>query len=167
MLKGSRWDSLSGEERIAEFNVLGYANFITKHTFVSRALICNGEYSTRAFLMYLIQMKKVGYSSQEQYAERQADYMKWMWQSYNPMRSDSDAQDVWQRTRDSVIDELNSFKRDYQAAKEEVDQHRATITNSLKADLLKMLSQGGDARSRIARLYAMAKHGEYKNPNTI
>lgn len=151
------------EDRIAEFNVLGYANFITKHTFVSRALICNGEYSTKAFLMYLIQMKKVGYSSQEQYAERQADYMRWMWQSYNPMRSDSDAQDVWQKTRDSVLDELTSFKRDYQAAKEEVEEHRAKVSQSLKTDLLKMLSMGGDARARIAQLHRMATMGEYKN----
>lgn len=151
--KTATWESKSASDKIAEFNVLGYANFITKHTFVARPLIVNGEYSTKAFLMYLIELKRTGYGSQEQYAERQADYMKWLWQAYNPMQSDDDAMKVWNDTRTTVLDELNNFKNDYEISKQKVDTHKAHVNRSLKNDLLHMLARGGTDRNRIAQLY--------------
>lgn len=135
----SAFTALSAADKIAEFYVLGYKAFIEKHTFVSRVLVTHAEYSTQAFLSHLVEMKRNPYNGQEQYIDHQANYMRFLFKAYNPGAPDSEATAVWVSTKNTLVEEMASFKRDYESSKQQAETHRASVTSALKLDLLKVM----------------------------
>ena len=59
----------------------------------------------------------VGVKTDEEYCERQADYVKYVWMYSNNHLSTKKLNTIWQQTKDALMEELSTRKRETEAIK--------------------------------------------------
>jgi hypothetical protein len=132
------WSSKKPHEKMSDFNGFGFSDFIKEYSIVSRQMIVNREFNSKAFKRYLKRLKNVGYHSQEDWAMRQAEYMEYLCLELNKGSPNIKgiAKELKDSTYESLIDEMNSFKKDFKEAKtkaaEEIENDRKKMLDKLK-----------------------------------
>lgn len=144
------WHKKDMGDKIVEFNILGYSSFIIKHQIVARYLI-DGQYKTRAFKKYLERLESRPPSGQEEWAELQAFYAKWLFKVFNPHAPDAEARNIFEKTKENLLKELNGFKEDFKSSKAEVEDHDRKIAEELKKDLL-LLAKNPATREQLRKI---------------
>lgn len=141
--KQSGWLERKPEEKMVDFRSMDtlVADFISKYKVVSRCMIVNGEYNTKVFERYLAKLKTKGYTTQEDWAERESDYVKWLWMAYNPHQPQNHAQQVWTDTKKNLLDEENKFKNDYKEAEKKAKELSTQILKEHKKDIIAMFKK--------------------------
>ena len=161
MCQNREWMEKEDPDKISDFRGFGYDEFITKFVIVSRAMITHGEYHPNAFDKYLRRLLSKGYASKEEWVERQADYMKYLWldlkskgssKRYKKLADSPAADKYWRDTKAGLQGEYDSFHHDFETAQMAVKEKQEKITDELKADLLKLADQDP---ARMEQILAM------------
>lgn len=150
--KQPKWLARKPEEKMNDFRAMDslVSDFMNKYKVVSRSLIVNGEFNTKVFERYLTKLKIKGYKSQEEWAERESDYIKWLYMAYNPHSNETHLQQIWTDTKKNLLDEENKFKADFAEAEKKTEilnkelmiEHKKDIYEMIKKDpkLIKLLT---------------------------
>jgi hypothetical protein len=150
--KNADWSAKPSDDKLAHFRGnKRYSAFITKYPIPMRYMFRYNEYASDAFRKYLIRLKTLSYKSKEEWAMRQADYVKLLWQYFNPKASAQEAADQWQYAKKSICDETESFQTDYEKAKVRADEQKAAISVVHK----EILTQYVADNSALERLEAL------------
>lgn len=132
------WADKKAHDKMSDFNGFGFSDFIAEYNIVSRQMIVNKEFHPKAFKKFLKRLKEVGYHSQEEWAMRQAEYMEYLCLILNKGSPNIKgvAKELKDTTYQSLIDEMNSFKKDFKEAKtkaaEEIENDRKNMIEKLK-----------------------------------
>lgn len=132
-------DELKENERMSYYANGIYGDFIKQHNIVSRYLIVHRQFSKRAFRLYLIRLQKRSYKDRDEWAERQADYVKYLWRDTNPHGDEREAQMQWQYARDSVRKEMRDFEETYERAKKRSEADKAEAFVKYREQLYNLL----------------------------
>lgn len=151
MRKDATWAKRDVTAKIGYFQDRGYSNFITKYAVPTRYMVMYDEYSHRAFLKYLVRLKTVGYRSKDEWIERQADYVKYLWRAYNPRGSTKEAADARQTAYEHIKKEMDSFETDYDRAKVKAEERRRTALSDNRQALIDLL-RDAEIAAKIERL---------------
>lgn len=111
------WGAKSTENKILYFQSK-YNDFVTKYSIPVRYMVAYHEYDEKVFYNFLNKMKN-GYNSRDDWIKLQADYIQMLYNSYNPKSSKS--QDIWVKAYESIKSEMDTFKSDYDKAKEKAE----------------------------------------------
>lgn len=145
------WLAKPYEKRQIDFRVAGYSDFMKKYNVVSRKIIEHGEFSAGAFERYLRRLRTVGYQSRDGWADREADYMLYLWRALNPHGDTRVGQEVWRHTQESLIKEYDSFQSDYKKASQKAKENLQHVSSQNRQDLLLMARRDPAFRDRLLR----------------
>jgi methyl-accepting chemotaxis protein len=146
--KDAEWAKKEVTAKISYFQDKGFSNFITKYAVPTRYMVMYDEYSHHAFQKYLVRLKTVGYKSKDDWVERQADYVKFLWRAYNPRGSAKEAADARHAAYESIKKEMDGFENDYDKAKVKAEERRRTALSDNRQALLDMLADT-ETRTKI------------------
>lgn len=149
----AEWAAKKPSEKISTFHEGGYQEFITKHSVVVRCMMMNDEFNEDAFIKYLLRLKTKGYSSKEEWIERQADYTKYLWRAYNRHGSTREANEYWQQSRERIKNEMQSFEKDYEKAKDRAETKKVECTNFHKQNLKDMIVNDPAMRAKLETIW--------------
>lgn len=150
--KDPEWNKKTIQEKMQHFESHPtFGKFTIKHSIPLRYMIQYGEFNLDAFKKYLNALEKVGYHSKDDWVKRQADYVKFLWQAYNPHRNLKEANIEWQIAYQSIKAEMDSFESDYERAKKETENRIAEASRE-KKELLKQLLQQKEKQAELAKL---------------
>ena len=118
-------------EKIDIYQKSEFKEFYIGFPIVSRYMICMGQYNAKAFKKFLIKCqntksteRKETDTPEELWVQRQADYIKYLWESYQkPHFNREHANDIWRHAYKTLLNEFKDFK----------DLHK-TIEDRLKVD---------------------------------
>lgn len=147
------WSEKKVNDRIGYFQSLGYNDFITKFAVPVRYMVSYTEYREDVFRKYLARLKTLGYNSQDDWIDRQADYVKMLWRAYHPHARTTEAQLEWKRARESIKDEMDSFKTDYDKAKVKADERKKVVDDDHRGILKNLLDKDPRGRERLEQMY--------------
>lgn len=158
------WMKKNFNDKQIDFRVAGYADFMQKYPIVARHLIEFGEFSMPAFERYLEKLRVVGYNSLDEWAQRQADYVKYLCRAYDPKAPRNMINYYYENARKGLINETASFKKDYEAAKDKVSSVQTTVNKEIRTDLKKMIEADPEMLQRLAEM--KRKIDESRSPPT-
>jgi gas vesicle protein len=130
--------ALSKEEQL-DYYQRSNAAFHMMFPIVIRYMVMFGQYSTRAFTRHV---KKIGakpYRSEDEYCERQADYVKYLFMELSPAHDSKEAKAVWQQTYDKLKLEVESFKEARKNAQETLKANDAKSSAERRNELRKAI----------------------------
>lgn len=138
------FNKMDYDEKRVQMNIKGFGNFINRFPVVYNAMILNNEFNARAFIKYFKKMLKFPPKSKEEWASREADYMKYLFMEYNPRCDIKLAQEVFRDTRDNLLKEFDATQAAWSEAAEKVEQKKKEVSDSLKSDILNLLAKNPD-----------------------
>lgn len=138
-------------DRLSYFQSIGYTDVCTKYIIPIRYMLEYNEFSAKAFNKYLKRLETVSYKSQEEWCERQADYVKFLYMEYNPHCPQNHLVEVWQKARDSIQNEMQSFKNDYETAKAKTEEKNDQILRE-KKEILKQLCKDPKIKNMVMQI---------------
>lgn len=160
---------------------LNYRDFMTEYPITTRYMICMGQYSSKAFRRMLDKIKSVqhppadkrekGYM-EDQWVRRQADYIRYLWESYQKHHYDhAEAAMVWEDAYTKLKGEFDDFRNKHKESETIVKEEKEKFKADNAKDLflrLKSGTQSLDERESVA-LYEALKDKLYakRHSNTL
>ena len=151
--KDASFKELENQDKLEVFRTkLGYATFMEEFPIVSRYMICYGQYSEKAFERMLRKIETVvhpppdkrdkGYM-EDQWVRRQADYVQYLWESYQKRHQNTaERQWIWQTTYDRLRKEFDDFRDMHKDVEERVKNERKTLAGQNARELLERVKSG-------------------------
>lgn len=130
------WMKKDPQDKIGYFQSIGFSDFITKFSIPAKYMVMYEEYSRKAFYKYLVRLKTIGYHSKDDWIDRQADYIKFLWRAYNPKGNSSEGILIWQESKNKIKKEMEDFEGDYKKAEHKAEQRAAAAIESNRKALL-------------------------------
>ncbi len=140
-------DEMKENERMAQYTTSEWSDFIKQHNIVSRYIIVHGQFRTRAFRMYLQRLAKIGYKDRDGWAERQADYVKYLWREMHPHGNNAEAMLQWKHVRDGVRQEMREFEDSFERAKTRSEADRKLAFENYRQKLAELLIKQSSQQS--------------------
>lgn len=135
----SKFLAMDIDERL-DYYQRRYHNFAMTFPIVLRYMIQLNQYHKAAFTKYVKKMQNNPYRSEHEYCERQADYVKYLFMRLSPSHNAKEAQAVWQKTRDMLVEELEIFKRANEKVKQKLEKNNSQNSEERRKELKRMLS---------------------------
>jgi adenine C2-methylase RlmN of 23S rRNA A2503 and tRNA A37 len=109
-----------------------------------------GQFSVNAFKKYLLKCKNVehdsikskerGYS-EDQWIQRQSDYVRYLWESYQKINfSKIESDDIWKNTYEILKQEFKDFKDLHKNIEDKLDKEKITNKEEMVKELLSRLA---------------------------
>lgn len=161
-LKTTSWMAKDAQEKITDFNGRGYQDFNSKYAIVARYMLINEEYSPKAFEKYLFKLRVNGFKDQDGWADRQADYVKYLFIEYNKREEKdkkklaTDADVIWRESKKNLLEEVQSFKKDFEEAKTRVVELQKELDKKYREDLRQVCKTDPAARAALLAMYNKA-----------
>ena len=141
---------MSDTDKISLYQKSEFTNFYTEFPIVSRYMICMGQFSVNAFKKYLLKCKNVehdsikskerGYS-EDQWIQRQSDYVRYLWESYQKINfSKIESDDIWKNTYEILKQEFKDFKDLHKNIEDKLDKEKITNKEEMVKELLSRLA---------------------------
>jgi RNA polymerase-interacting CarD/CdnL/TRCF family regulator len=136
--------NMSDSEKINIYQKSKFKEFYTSYPIVCRYMICMGQFSVKAFNRFLkkcetmntFPQKRGSEASEEQWIMRQADYVRYLWESYQKQHfSTVESQNIWKHAYDTLKQEFKEFKDMHK----KVEDKLKTDEKFNKAELVKEL----------------------------
>lgn len=125
-----------------EYYFKRYADYARQYPIILRYIACFGMFHRKAVEKYLKKCTTVGASTDEEFCERQADYVKYLWLCSNKHIDGKKLKIIWQQTKDALLSELTTRKKELQEIKDMREKNK--ISNNI--------TRIENVRQRIARL---------------
>lgn len=145
-----KFGEMPDNDKIEIYQKSKFKDFYIEFPIVSRYMICMGQFSNKAFKKYLLKCKNVvhdqdksrekGYS-EDQWVQRQADYIKYLWESYQKQHySPSESKDIWTHAYTTLKQEFQDFKDLHEDIEKKLKEDEKTHKGEMAKELLKRLS---------------------------
>jgi len=158
-----------------------HKEFQNEFPIVCRYMICMGQYRPNAFKRYLNKCKNAtvappekrekGYM-QEQWIDRQADYVRYLWEEYQKRDhkkfTTREAMQVWRQARDSLSAEFKGFKEAHTKAESKIKTEEKENNRELAKELVDRIKLGKQNLSpkELENLLHMARANAYRQRKT-
>jgi hypothetical protein len=120
-------------------------------------MICKGQYSAKAFERMLVKVERTvhpppekrakGYM-EEQWVMRQADYVQYLWESYQKRHyNNAERQWVWKSAYDTLKKEFDDFRNMHKDIEERVKVEKKTLAGQNARELLARIAAGDNTIS--------------------
>jgi len=139
-------------EKIAIYQKSEFKDFYVSQPIVCRYMICMGQFSGKAFKRYLLKCKSmegvkvsidkgVENPSEDRWIQRQADYIRYLWESYQRQHfNQSDAQEIWQQAYKTLSKEFKDFKDLHKNIEEKLKSEEKLNKSELVKELLNRIT---------------------------
>ncbi len=151
--KDSSFKDLESQDKLELFRTkFGYATFMDEFPIVARYMICHGQYTEKAFSRMLRKIETTvhpppdkrdkGYM-EDQWVRRQADYVQYLWESYQKRHQNTaERQWIWQTTYERLRKEFDDFRDMHKDIEERVKKEKKVLAGQNARELLERLSSG-------------------------
>ena len=129
---------LTPEERLS-FYQKKYSEFTMSFPIVIRYLIQFGMYKQKAFSKYIKKLQNKPYKSEQEYCERQADYVKFLYMETNKHYNQTDIKELWTEVYNSLIKEVELFKQAEETVKQRHEKNNTVNADERRKELMKMI----------------------------
>jgi predicted YcjX-like family ATPase len=138
----------SDGDKVNVYQKSEFSEFYTNFPIVCRYMICMGQFSNKAFKRYLVKCKamqsqktKPGANSEDLWVRRQADYVRYLWESYQRQHfSSSDAQNIWQHAYYTLTTEFKDFKDMHKDVEEKLKVDKKTNKTEMIKELINRIA---------------------------
>lgn len=137
-LTDENFKTLTPEERLS-FYQKKYSEFTMSFPIVIRYLIQFGMYKQKAFSKYIKKLHNKPYKSEQEYCERQADYVKFLYMETNKHYNQTDIKDLWTEVYNSLIKEVELFKQAEETVKQRHEKNNVINAEERRKELMNML----------------------------
>lgn len=96
-------------------------DIVSRYPVIVRYLLSVGLFSAKAMRMYIDKNNRAAYRSEDEYCERGADYIKYVYMDKHAHFNTKQAQAVWVDAKNALADELKEFKQNLDDLKKEQD----------------------------------------------
>ena len=121
--------NMSIDDRINYYQRV-YNKFALAFPVVLRYMVQLGSYNRKAFRRFVDRLTNNPYRSELEYCERQADYVKFLFMENNKSHSMKEANNVWKKTYDLLVKEVEVFKKANEDAKKNLEENK--IRNNIE-----------------------------------
>lgn len=108
-LKDHNFKAMGIQRRLSYYQ-RRYPNFAKTFPITLRYMIEHSQYSSKAFRKYLKRFGTKRYKNEDEFCERQADYVKYLYMELNNHYDERLARKTWQETYDLLRKEIVVFK---------------------------------------------------------
>lgn len=122
-----------------EFYQKNYDRFTMTFPIVLRYMIHHRQYHTKAFSRHVKKMNDCPYRSELEYCERQADYVKYLFMVLNPKYNTKEANNVWTKTYDMLVNEIDMFKKAEERVRLKLEKNNIQNSIEKRAELKEAL----------------------------
>lgn len=116
-----------------------YPQFAKTFPIVLRYMVQMQKFSSRAFERFIKKMKTKPYRSEEEFCERQADYVKYLFIETSHSHNTEDAKKVWTRTYETLLKEVKAFKQAEEQIKKKLDKTKQINSKERRHELKQLL----------------------------
>lgn len=138
--KTTDFKALTTDQQL-DFYQKNYHQFTMNFPLVLRYMIQMNQFNSKAFTRYVTKMQSNPYRSEEEYCERQANYVKFLYMELSNTRNMKSAQKVWQEAKDMLMDEVKVFKDTEKKIKEKLEKNKKKSSMEKRKELKRLLNQ--------------------------
>lgn len=146
MKNDSQFQGLSGQARF-EYYMKIYIDFARQYPIILRHIASFGMHSEKAIRLYMKKCYNTQTDTDEQYCERQADFVKYLYMYSGRRCTQNKLNDVWTHTKKHLMDELAASKKERSIIKERREKNKDSNDIERRANvkrLLKLRAGRGD-----------------------
>ena len=101
-----------------EYYMKMYTDFARQYPIIMRYLASFGMYSSKAVRQYLKKCNITVIQTDEDYAERQADFVKYLYMDLRPHMDRRKLNTIWQQVKNEILSELKTRKAELKKIKD-------------------------------------------------
>ena len=117
------------------------ANIVKKFPIIFRYMCETGQFHPSAMRQYIDKLKVKPYKTEEEYCERNADYVKFLYIATHAHYSLKEANKLWSDAKRALTEELADFKKRLDDIKKENEDMKSVNAYERRAELKKHLDQ--------------------------
>jgi hypothetical protein len=140
-----------GDDEKIDFIKQDFGEFYNEFPIVSRYMVCMGQYRRKAFHKFLekcrvalanIPEKRDPDYMQNQWIERQADYVRYLWEEYQTHVNKKQSNAIWLQAYNLLKDEFKQFKSLHKNIEEKVEKDRVKHKTELVKEMAGRIISG-------------------------
>ena len=116
-----------------------YRKFATSFPITLRYMVQLGLYHQEAFRKFIKKMMARPYRSEEEYCERQADYVRYLYTELGMTRDHKHAQAIWKETHDKLLEEVAIFREANEKVKKKTEKNNEINSIQRREELKKAI----------------------------
>ena len=142
----AEYDTLSNEkqmkylEDLLEYYQAEHPRFATTFPIVLRYMVQIQQYDEKAFVKYLKRLQAMPYKTEEEYCQRQSEYIMYLHMAMNPKSKKKENQSVRKEACALLVAEVTAFKDAREKAKEKQEKNNGMNNIEKRAELKKLLA---------------------------
>jgi hypothetical protein len=140
MKEDSAFKSLNDEDRLI-FYQTNYKEFNMNFPIVIRYMAQLDQFHIKAFEKYVKKMQKHPYRSEEEYCERQADYVKYLYMELSPKYDMKIACEKQKNAAKMLKQEIKAFKEAEEIVKKKLEKNNEVNSDERRKELKKLLAE--------------------------
>ena len=112
-----------------------YKDFSIKFPIQLRYMIMFSEYHPEAFKLYLKKLNTCYYKTKEEWCERQADYIKYLYMKLRRNYNSNQLSVVWNDTKKKLVKEFDDFETSYKEKEIQLEEEKKKISEARRQEL--------------------------------
>ena len=126
-----------------------FKNFYNTYPIVCRYMICMGQFSNKAFRRFLVKSanmskqpikREKGYN-EDQWIQRQADYIRYLWESFQPARfSKKDSDEICRNAYETLKKEFVDFRKMHEDISNKLKEEKKLNKKELIKEMIERIS---------------------------
>jgi len=109
-----------------EYYMKRYIDFARQYPIILRHIACFGMYSEKAIRLYMKKCYNTQMDTDEEFCERQADFVKYLYMFTGKHCSQNKLNSVWAHTKKHLMEELEANKKERQVIKDRREKNKDT-----------------------------------------
>jgi len=154
---GDEFCELDDNKKVEYYQGTEFKQFYTTYPIVCRYMICMGQFSTKAFRRFLV--KSVNFAKQpvsrekgyneEQWIQRQADYIRYLWESYQNVHFDKkDSNNIWDHAYKMLKKEFADFRKMHEDISAKLKEDKKLNKKELVKEMIERMSDKDEELSK-------------------
>lgn len=127
---------LSSHDKIAYYH-RNASDVVKKFPIIFRYMIETGQFHTKAMKQFIDKLKIKPYKTEEEYCERNADYIKYLYMCTHAHYNLKEAKQLWADTRIALLNEIKEFKEKLDDHRKKTDDMKTVNAYERKQELIK------------------------------
>ena len=140
---------LDDSKKVEIYQNSEFKHFYNTYPIVCRYMICMGQFSNKAFRRFLVKSSNVakqpikrekGYN-EDQWVQRQADYIRYLWESFQPTRfSKKESDAIWRNAYETLKKEFSNFRKMHEDVSNKLKEEKKLNKKELIKEMIERLS---------------------------
>lgn len=138
--RDSEFVKLSANDKLMYYH-RNASDVVKKFPIIFRYMCETGQFHPKAMKQYIDKLKNSPYKSEEEYCERNSDYIKYLYMATHSHYSLKEANQLWADAKQALTEELADFKKRLDDIKKENDDMKTVNAYERRVELKKHLDQ--------------------------